>query len=220
MASLGETRDAYDAVAGRYAELLSDLWIEAPLDTAMLDEFAHRVGAHEEPTVLDAGCGAGRVSAYLAERGCRPTGVDLSGEMIRIARTTHPAYRFDVGSLTALPYDDRAFTGALAWYSIIHTPPDGLAAIVAEVRRVLRPAGLTLLSFQVGSGRRRIERAYGCDVVMTAHLHDPGHVASVLGDHGFAVEAQLTRAPGDRERHGQAFVLASLRPDDGRAPGP
>ena len=44
-----------------------------------------------------------------------------------------PGPEFTVGSLTDLPYPDDRFAGVMLWYSIIHTPPAGLARIFAEV---------------------------------------------------------------------------------------
>jgi hypothetical protein len=63
-------RLAYDTFADDYACDLPDTRTEAPLDLAMVEAFATAVTAGDDPRVLDAGCGAGRMSRYLAERGC------------------------------------------------------------------------------------------------------------------------------------------------------
>ena len=76
-------RHAYDTVAEDYATYLPDTRAEAPLDLAMVDAFAEAVTSGADARVLDAGCGAGRMSRYLAERGCLVEGVDLSSSMAR-----------------------------------------------------------------------------------------------------------------------------------------
>lgn len=69
---------AYDTVAEDYANRFPDTRAEAPLDLAMIDAFAEAVTSGDDARVLDAGCGAGRMSRYLTERGCLVEGVDLS----------------------------------------------------------------------------------------------------------------------------------------------
>ncbi len=57
-------RNAYDTVAEDYATHISDTRAEAPLDLAMVDAFIAAVGEEDDAMVLDAGCGAGRMSRY------------------------------------------------------------------------------------------------------------------------------------------------------------
>src|SRR5688500_15466093 len=116
----GNVRQAYDTVAEDYASYLPDTRAEARLDLAMIDAFAEAVTSGGDARVLDAGCGAGRMSRYLAERGCLVEGVDLSENMVAMARRDHPDLVFTMGSLTDLPYPDNEFAGVMLWYSIIH----------------------------------------------------------------------------------------------------
>ena len=59
---LRAVRHAYDTVAEDYATHLPDTRAEAPLDLAMVDAFAEAVASGDRARVLDAGCGAGRMS--------------------------------------------------------------------------------------------------------------------------------------------------------------
>lgn len=209
-----QTRAGYDTVADDYARLLPDLWPEAPLDVAMLDDFARRCPA--TALVLDVGCGAGRVSAHLAAAGLRTLGLDLSPGMVESARRAHPQLRFEVGELTDLPVTDGSAGGVLAWYALIHTAPGELAAIVSELARVTAPGAWLLTAFQAGAGER-VERssAYGHEVSLTSYRHDPAHVAQVLRAGGFDVRAQLHRAAEGMETTPQAVLLARRHGDAG-----
>ena len=209
MQSAEDVRAAYDAVAAAYHRLLPDLTSEAPLDRALLVALAEHVGS--AGSVLDAGCGPGRLVATLAALGLDPTGCDLSPEMVAIARREHPGRRFDAADLSALPYADASFVGVVAWYSLIHTPTTDLGAPLGELCRVLEPGGHLLTGFQAGSGPRRITNAYGAGPDLTAYLHTPEEVAATLEDVGLTVVATVTRRP-ETERHPQGFVLAR-RPD-------
>ncbi|WP_431198133.1 class I SAM-dependent methyltransferase [Leifsonia xyli] len=145
-----ETRTAYDIVAEDYAELLRDDLARSEYDRAMLGVFAERVAGSGGGLVGDLGCGPGRIAGYLARLGLDIVGIDLSPRMVEVARRDHPELRFEVGSMAALPFPDGALAGALAWYSIIHTPEERQDALFAEFARVTRPGGALLLAFQAG----------------------------------------------------------------------
>ncbi|MET8849647.1 class I SAM-dependent methyltransferase [Amycolatopsis sp. NPDC004625] len=202
-----ETRTAYDTVADSYAEQLRDLLDDSPWDRAMLGTFAELVG--KSGRVGDLGCGPGRLTGYLASLGLDVFGVDLSPGMVDAARRAHPGLRFEVGSLAALDLADGSLAGAVAWYSLIHTPPEGLAPVVAELARVLAPGGRLLTGFHVGDERRHIVHGYGHDISLDAYRLQPDFVAGLCATAGLVVEARLVREPQPPyEKVPQACLLA------------
>jgi SAM-dependent methyltransferase len=201
-----KTRTAYDTVADSYAETLRDALAANPWDRAMLGTFAELVGA--AGPVGDLGCGPGRLTGHLASLGLDVFGVDLSPGMVDAARRAHPKLRFEVGSLEALPLDDGCLAGALAWYSLIHTPPELLQSVLAELARVLAPGGRLLTAFQVGDERRSISQGYGHEVSMDAYRLQPDFVAGLCTAAGLDVEARLVREPEPpHEKTPQAYLL-------------
>jgi SAM-dependent methyltransferase len=201
------TRTAYDTVAVDYADLLRADLAPKPLDRAMLTVFAELVAASGGGRVADLGCGPGRVTAHLDSLAVDAFGVDLSPEMVAVARRTYPGLRFDVGSMTALDLADGCLGGIVAWYSIIHTPPQQLPLVFGEFHRVLAPDGYLLLAFQVGDECVHLEQAYGHALSLDAYRLPPGRIADLLGQAGFVMHAQLLREPSDPERNQQAYVL-------------
>lgn len=215
----GRVQGAYDVVAEDYATHLPDTRAEAPLDLAMVDAFVEAVGPGAR--VLDAGCGAGRMSRYLADRGARVDGVDLSPGMVAMARRDHPDLTFGVASLSDLPFSDARFDGVLLWYSVIHTPPPGQPRIFAEAARVLRPGGHVLVGFQSGQGVRDVAPAYrrfGHDIELVRYLYTADAVADRLADAGLTEVCRLVRAARGSERDGQAAVLARKVPGTDSTP--
>lgn len=205
---LASVRAAYDTVAESYSRLLPDASFETPLDRAMISAFIEYVNTAEVNSVLDAGCGAGRMAGLIAAQGTPVSGIDLSPAMIGIARREYPDLAFDVADLTDVPVKDAQFGGVLAWYSIIHTAPVELPRVFAEFLRVLSPGGFLLLGFQIGEGPRHMASAYGHDISLDAYLFAPEHITSLLVQAGFDVIAQMVRAPGEFERTRQAVLLA------------
>jgi SAM-dependent methyltransferase len=201
-----ETRTAYDLVAESYADMLRDDLATNTWDRVVLDGFAELVGT--TGLVGDLGCGPGRITGYLAARGLDAFGVDLSPGMVAQARRDHPGLRFEVGSLAALDLADASLAGALAWYSLIHIPPEQLPGVVAELVRVLAPGGRLLAAFQVGDERRHLTQAYGHDLSLDAYRLRPEVVTGLFTDAGLVMEAQLVRAPDASEKSPQAYLLA------------
>jgi SAM-dependent methyltransferase len=207
-AYLRAIRAAYDTVAVDYAALLRTELADKPLDRALLGTFVELVEADGKGPVADLGCGPGRVTAYLRSLGLRPFGVDLSPAMVAVARQSYPDLRFDEGSMSALDLADSVLGGIVAWYSIIHTPPERLPVLFAEFHRVLGPGGHLLLAFQVGDARVHLESAYGHAVSLDAYRLSPETVSELLGECGLVVHARLVREPDGPEQVQQAYLLA------------
>jgi arsenite methyltransferase len=98
--------------------------------------------------VLDAGCGCGFdtfIAASLAGSSGRAVGIDLTAEMLNVARTAAVLFNngnveFREGSLEKLPYDDRFFDLVIS-NGALNLIPDKKAAF-SEIARVLRPGGV------------------------------------------------------------------------------
>lgn len=209
---------AYDTVAADYATHLPDTRAEADLDLAVLDELIASVTASGSAPVLDAGCGTGRITRYLADRGCAVEGVDVSPGMISAARRAHPDLTFTVASMSDLPFRAGTFAGVLLWYSTIHTPPDRLPLIFAETTRVLRPGGHLLVAFQAGVGTHDLAptyRRFGHDIRLTRHLFDVDGVAKHLRSAGLLETCRLVRAARGSEKDPQAMLIARAASDGG-----
>lgn len=213
---VAHVREAYDATAEVYAELVGTSVspaFEAPLDRALLGAFVESVTDTGGGSVADLGCGPGRVAAFLADHGLDVTGVDVSTSMLDVARRAHPAIRFEEGRLSALPFADATLAGAACWYSIIHTPPEGLVVVFGELARVLAPGGHLLVAFQAGGGDRVVRSDVGgTGVSMTNYRHDAEQVRDLVAAAGLQVHAQVLREPLlAHETTPQAFVLARAR---------
>ncbi|KOX07923.1 methyltransferase [Nocardiopsis sp. NRRL B-16309] len=201
-------RTFYDALAADYTDRLRDALDAMPVDRAMLGVFAEHVRASDAGPVADLGCGSGRVTAYLRDLGLPVFGVDLSPTMVELARRDHPGLRFEVGSILDLDLPDGSVGGALAYYSIIHMPPERLPEAFAEFHRVLAPGGHLMLAFQVGDEPRYVDRPLGHEVSLDFQRLRPDHVAALLTTAGFSVRVRAVREPEPDEHVPQAFLLA------------
>jgi SAM-dependent methyltransferase len=95
--------------------------------------------------VLDVGCGSGWATRLLAGYAVKGsvTGIDISDEMIRVARESSsavPNTDFEVASADQLPFSDSEFTHAFSMESLYYYSDIGAA--LEEIHRVLQPRGL------------------------------------------------------------------------------
>lgn len=88
---------------------------------------------------LDAACGTGRHSDYLADRGHQVIGVDSSAEMLAHAGRKVPGADWRLGDLDRLPVPDDHVDLVVCGLALAHLP--SLTAAFAEFARVLRPGG-------------------------------------------------------------------------------
>ncbi|MET9481401.1 methyltransferase domain-containing protein [Streptomyces sp. NPDC006638] len=205
---LAAVRESYDTVAAAYVERVPPPAAMDPLSRAMLAAFAELVRTAGTGPVADLGCGPGRVTAHLAGLGVSAFGVDLSPEMIGLARLAYPELRLHEGSMTALEMGDDELGGVLAWYSTHHTPPEWLRGVCAEFHRTLAPGGYLLWGDYVGDERLRPTRGYGRPVTYESYLLPLDRVAGLLEEAGLVVTARLEQEPGGRVNRPRACLLA------------
>ncbi|MCX4532406.1 class I SAM-dependent methyltransferase [Streptomyces sp. NBC_00841] len=209
---LHETRASYDTVAVDYAELVRPAFEGDLLGRAMLGAFAELVRAAGGGPVADVGCGPGHVTAHLHSLGLPAFGVELSPGMVEVARRDHPGLRFDVGTMTALELADGELDGVVAWYSIIHTPPEVLPTVFEEFHRVLAPGGHLLLGFHVGDERRRKEEGYGGHAMtLDVYLLPPDRIAELAIRAGLVVHATLVRGLESGRAPGACLLVRKPR---------
>ena len=101
---------------------------------------------------LDIGCGCtGRLIDLLASEGFEPEGVDVSEEMIRLARERNPEITFHHQDICDwdLP---KGYDFITAWDSIWHIPLEQQEPVLTKIINGLNKDGIFIFSFGGGSG--------------------------------------------------------------------
>ncbi|MDN3477361.1 class I SAM-dependent methyltransferase [Curtobacterium sp. APC 4022] len=193
---------AYTDRAAEYVEHLGTMASVHPSDVQLVSAWAAEV----EGPLLDAGCGPGHWTAFLAEQGHDVHGIDSVPAFVDHARGSHPHVPFAVGSIDALDVAADTHGGVLAWYSLIHHDPGSIRRPLDEFARVLGPGGMLLVGFFVGPVVEAFDHA-----VVTAWRWPTEALEHELGAAGFDVVETHTRiaATGTPRPHGA--VLARVR---------
>ncbi|PCE16086.1 hypothetical protein AUC47_10825 [Microbacterium sp. SZ1] len=192
---------AYDERAAEYIAVGGRLTQMDPRDVSMIRAWRDST----DGALLDAGCGPGHWTAFLAEAGRDVRGVDLSREFVASARRSHPGISFETGSFHELAVADAALGGILAWYSLIHTPPSEVPAVLREFARALRPGGSLLVGFFDGEAGESFPHA-----VTTAYHWSTEALGILLVDAGFEVVSSEARgrAPGEMSARPHGALIA------------
>jgi SAM-dependent methyltransferase len=169
-----------------------------PYLRASLALFAESVHGAGGGLVADVGCGPGYVTHHLHKAGVEAFGIDLSPEMIAIAKRDYPGLRFEVGTMTDLDLADDSLAGIVAFWSVIHVPDHAMPGVFEQFRRVLRPGSPLLVGFHVGDGTRHTVEGYtGRPINLDSHRRQPNTVVGWLRGAGFTIEANLVIRPDE-----------------------
>ncbi len=186
-------RNAYTARADEYAGLFGSIDAAHPEDRRLVGEWVRGL----KGPVLDAGCGPGQWSDFMAGHGAEVEGIDLVPRFISHARTRFPAVPFRVGSLLNLGVPDGRLAGILSWYSLIHLAPEDLAPVLREFARAIAPDGGLLLGFFESAELRRFPHA-----VTDAYSWPKERIAALLEAAGFTVVESYSRTDPGHRPHG------------------
>lgn len=186
----------YDAAHDRAEAIRNPLWIRMNVVLRLLGP---RPGS-----VIDCGMGPGRLLVELAQRGWSVAGVDLSGEMVELARSRLPQSvdRLRHGSIESLPFPAESFDAAVATGVLEYV--EDLPRALSEVARVLCPGGIFIVGAPNTRALRTIWRhrvvyaavraakalvRFGKPVPLTRPgLVSPSRLRSLLAAAGFEVE--------------------------------
>ena len=128
-------------------------WSSTDLDSFDTNEdiypikYANLAIGNNRGTILEAGCGAGRVVMYYHQRGFDITGFDYIEDVVANLKHAHPQLKVEFGDIYNLKYDTASFDYLLA-FGLFHGLEHNLDGALRESARVLKPGGRICLSFR------------------------------------------------------------------------
>ncbi len=169
--ALREVEQGYDLYAKQYDES------QGYLDSFERYDLFEMLGEVKGLRVLDLGCGTGRMSEYLIKFGAEVVGLDISEEMLKIARKKLPKVEFVQGDSDKLPFEDDSFDMVVASFLVVHLPT--MDATFDEAYRVLKPGGNFIVTNinQRKAPKLKIGKE---EIVIKSHYHRPDEVIEAL----------------------------------------
>lgn len=144
-----KTVAVYDKIANQYAKKLDDYAPrpEQQKFVSLLPPKAH---------VLDVGCGPGRDSDYFISLGLKVTGIDLSENLLSIARKRVPKGIFIKQDLRNLDFPSQSFDGIWACASLHHLRKDEVPMVLKKIFQILKSNGIIFILVKEGKGEADI----------------------------------------------------------------
>jgi SAM-dependent methyltransferase len=173
------TQRAYAEIAEQYAdrwESAENTWIDEATDRFTADLAAGAL-------VADVGCGPGRDTARLRDKGLRAHGFDLSHAMLT-ARDVPGQVRAD---LRVLPLRDGALDGLWCVAVLLHVPRAMIPEALAEFHRVLRPGGRAMITIAEGEGEGWEKAPLGSSAQRYYVYHSREEFTRLLAAAGFEI---------------------------------
>lgn len=127
-------------------------WAEMAARGESVHGEADRVMVYGPRTVLDAGCGTGRVAIELARRGVDVVGVDLDAPMLDEARAKAPELTWVLADLADVDVGRTFDVVAMPGNVMIFVHPGTEATVVANMARHVAPGGVLIAGFQLDRG--------------------------------------------------------------------
>lgn len=191
--AISNTQTSYDQIAAEYAEKFKDEMDDKPFDRACLDRLAREAG--KLGPICDMGCGPGQIARYLHRQGWNTLGIDLSPRMVEAAQRLNPDIHFHQGNMLSLPDPDHSWGGIAAFYCIIHVPRGQIVDALQEMKRVLKPGGMLLVTFHIGDEIEHIDQWWDKPVNLDFAFYQPEEMENWLKEAGYKLEETLVREP-------------------------
>ncbi|MEY8567473.1 class I SAM-dependent methyltransferase [Corynebacteriaceae bacterium 7-707] len=194
---------AYGRRADEYIDAVGRIEHAEDADVTLIVDWAR--GVHGP--VLDVGCGPGQWTHLLATNGVDVEGIDPVPAFLDRARQSYPGVPFRLGCAEELDAPTSSLGGILAWYSLIHSSPGGVAAALGEFAICVRPGGGLLLGFFTAEVHGTFDHA-----VTTAHHWPLGALEKLVVDAGFSVTHSATRPGRPGRTHGEIVAVRDTAP--------
>jgi cyclopropane fatty-acyl-phospholipid synthase-like methyltransferase len=187
----------YDRIAERFLDWAQRIEGDPRLD--WLDDLTRRLP--EGACLLELGCGAGEPCTRILSEQFSVTGIDISEEQLKLARSNAPGAELLCTDFLVVELPAESFDAVCSFYVFNHVPRELLAGLVERTAGWLRPDGLFMHAFGVAD--------------------NPGWQGDWLGAETFFASFEAPRNRAIVEQAGLAVlrdeVVTFVEPDHGEA---
>ncbi|HUD19647.1 MAG TPA: methyltransferase domain-containing protein [Patescibacteria group bacterium] len=146
--------EVYDTIADAYVAKYGEDSTDKSHVNLLLKKLPYKA------EILDAGCGAGQNAYHMAKKGFRVTGVDLSRNMLAIAKNHYSNCTFVYMDIRRLQFPPNKFNGILSSYSLIHISDTKVSGVLSDFYRILKSGGWVAIFAQQGKPDHYVDEPF------------------------------------------------------------
>lgn len=181
----------YNQIASHFSQTRFEAWPEFSILRSLIENRSTKT--ETVLSLLDIGCGNGRLAAAIPA--VHYTGLDLSSQLLEIAKKTYSQHRFVQGSMLQLPFPDQSFDIVACVAALQHIPSEAYRLkALEEMKRVLKPGGtLFMMNWNLveQSNYQRylvaVDQGYDPGDYLIPWKNDQGEVQAQRYYHGFRI---------------------------------
>ena len=171
--------DTYNEIAQEYEKEFGNDYS----DTPYIDIFLNYLDGKK---VLDIGCGVGNLTKYILDKGFNVDGIDLSEEMLNIAKSKYDNINFLQMNMKDIILDKK-YDGIMLAYSLFHSTKQEVLEVLPKYYSLLNNNGKRLLILQSGKGEQVIDEPLKNGLKMFINYYSLEEIREVLEDNNFKI---------------------------------
>lgn len=168
------------------ADIYTQQYFDDLSDTPYIDKFLNLLKPGSK--ILDVGSGPGQFSKYTHDKGFKLLGIDLSDEMLKVAKSKVPECDFQKMDMRQLNFNNESFDGILAAYSLIHIESAEVPDTLKEFYRVLKPGGFLQIIAQSGKPDQTVDEPFKPDSKMFINFFNKQQLNELMESAGFSIQ--------------------------------
>ena len=166
-------------------------------------------GVQVDGLILELGCGTGVAAKYFSERGRRVIGIDISPEMIELARREVEKVPLLCADLEDIEFPENTLDGISAFFVFLHLPKEKTRTMIERTYRWLKPGGSLALSVVEGTDEGRCDNFMDKDCKVYLSYYEQEELKDMLSGAGFTIkETEVKHFEGEGFEETELFFIA------------
>jgi ubiquinone/menaquinone biosynthesis C-methylase UbiE len=150
-------------------------------------------------SILDLGCGSGvPIDKFLLGKGFKVTGIDISEEMIKLARNNFPGAKYLVQDMSEVDFPPNSFNAVVSFYAIFHIPREKHLSLLKKIHTLLKTNGCLLITMGSSDWEGTEDDFHGAKMFWSHYNKDKN--VELVKEAGFQIIDNIIDTSGG-ERH-------------------
>ncbi len=171
--------DTYNKIAQEYDKEIGNDYS----DTPYIDKFLNYLDGKK---VLDIGCGVGNLTKYIMDKGFNVEGIDLSKEMLNIAKQKYSDIKFYEMNMKEITLRKK-YDGIMLAYSLFHLTKKEVIEVLPKYYDLLNSNGKILLILQYGQGERIVNEPLKEGLKIFINYYSQDEIIEILKHNRFKI---------------------------------